>query len=152
MDYSGTQRLLYCAENEIPFMYAAGANCGTGAPITPEGGVVQGTAESLAGLILAMLKNEAARFVYGANTSSVDMKSMLVCYGAPEWYKTVAMYADMGKYYKLPSWGTAGCSDAFFVDAQAAMEAYEGIVFDLPWCTMWRILRMENCMTHACWY
>ncbi|MGD8523562.1 MAG: trimethylamine methyltransferase family protein [Desulfobacterales bacterium] len=131
MDNSGTQRLLYCAENEIPFMFAAGANSGTGAPITPEGGVVQGTAESLAGLILAMLKNEAARFVYGANTSSVDMKSMLVCYGAPEWYKTVAMYADMGKYYKLPSWGTAGCSDAFFVDAQAAMEAYEGIVFAL---------------------
>jgi trimethylamine--corrinoid protein Co-methyltransferase len=59
------------------------------------------------------------------------MKSMLVCYGAPEWYKTAAMYADMGKYYKLPSWGTAGCSDAFFVDAQAAMEAYEGIVFAL---------------------
>jgi trimethylamine--corrinoid protein Co-methyltransferase len=131
MDNSSTQRLLYCAENEIPFMYAAGANSGTGAPITPEGGVVQGTAESLAGLILAMLKNESARFVYGANTSSVDMKSMLVCYGAPEWYKTVAMYADMGKYYNLPSWGTAGCSDAFFVDAQAAMEAYEGIVFAL---------------------
>ena len=131
MDNSGTQRLLYCAENEIPFMYAAGANSGTGAPITPEGGVVQGTAESLAGLILAMLKNEAAKFVYGANTSSVDMKSMLVCYGAPEWFKTVAMYADMGKYYNLPSWGTAGCSDAFFVDAQAAMEAYEGILFAL---------------------
>jgi trimethylamine--corrinoid protein Co-methyltransferase len=131
MDNSCTQRLLYCAENEIPCMHAAGANCGTGAPITPEGGVVQGSAESLAGLVLAMLKHEAARFVYGANTSSVDMKSMLVCYGAPEWYKTVAMYADMGKYYNLPSWGTAGCSDAFFVDAQAAMEAYEGIVFAL---------------------
>jgi trimethylamine--corrinoid protein Co-methyltransferase len=41
------------------------------------------------------------------------------------------MYADMGKYYNLPSWGTAGCSDAFFVDAQAAMEAYEGVVFAL---------------------
>lgn len=53
---------------------------------------------------------------------------MIVCYGAPEWYKTVAMYADMGKYYNLPSWGTAGSSDSFFVDAQAAMEAHEGIL------------------------
>ena len=131
MDHSSTQRLLYCAENEIPFMYAAGANSGTGAPITPEGGVAQGGAESLAGLVIAMLKNESAKFVYGANTSSIDMKSMLICYGAPEWYKTVAMYADMGKLYNLPSWGTAGCSDAFFVDAQAAMEAYEGIVVAL---------------------
>ena len=131
MDRSSTERLLYCAEAGIPMMFAAGANSGSGAPITPQGGVVQGTAESLAGLVLALLKNEDTKFVYGANTSSVDMKSMLVCYGAPEWYKTVAMYADMGKYYNLPSWGTAGCSDAFFVDAQAAMEAYEGILFAL---------------------
>jgi trimethylamine--corrinoid protein Co-methyltransferase len=34
----------------------------------------------------------------------------------------------MGKYYKLPSWGTAGSSDSFFVDAQAALEAHEGIL------------------------
>jgi trimethylamine--corrinoid protein Co-methyltransferase len=112
-------------------MFAAGANSGSGAPITPEGGLVQGSAESLSGLVLALLKNEKARFVFGANTSSMDMRSMIVCYGAPEWFKTVAMYADMGKYYKLPSWGTAGSSDSLFIDAQAAMEAHEGILLAL---------------------
>jgi trimethylamine--corrinoid protein Co-methyltransferase len=61
----------------------------------------------------------------------MDMKSMLVSYGAPEWFKTVTMYADMGKYYNLPSWGTAGCTDSFYIDAQAAMEAYEGILLAL---------------------
>ena len=131
MDRSSTERLLYCAANSIPILFAAGANCGSGAPITPDGGVVQGGAESLAGLVLALLKNENARFVFGANTSSLDMRSMIVCYGAPEWFKTVAMYADMGKYYKLPSWGTAGSSDSFFIDAQAAMEAHEGILLAL---------------------
>ena len=131
MDKSCTDKLLYCAENGIPVLFAAGANCGSGAPITPEGGVVQGGAESLAGLVLVLLKNENAQFVYGANTSALDMRSMIVCYGAPEWFKTVAMYADMGKYYNLPTWGTAGCSDSFFIDAQAAMEAYEGILFAL---------------------
>ena len=131
MDESGTDRLLYCAKNEIPIIFAAGANCGSGAPITPEGGVIQGGAESLAGLVLALLKNENARFVYGSNTSSMDMKTTLVCYGAPEWFKTVAMYADMGNYYNLPSWGTAGSSDSFYIDAQAAMEAYEGVLLAL---------------------
>ena len=121
-------RLLYCAEHGIPILFAAGANCGGGAPITPEGGVVQGSAESLAGLALALLKNPEAKFVYGANTSVLDMGTTIVCYGAPEWFRTVAMYADMGKYYNLPSWGTAGCSDAFWIDAQSAMEAYEGIL------------------------
>lgn len=127
MDNTSTDRLLFCAEKGIPILYAAGANCGSGAPITPEGGVVQGGAESLAGLVLATLKNEHVSFVYGANTSAMDMRSTIVSYGDPIWFKTVAMYSDMGKYYGLPSWGTAGSSDSFKVDAQAAMEAYEGI-------------------------
>ena len=127
MDRLGTERLLYCAEHGIPILYAAGANCGSGAPVTPEGGVVQGGAESLAGLVLALLKNPEARFIYGANTSAMDMRSTIVSYGDPIWFKTVAMYADLGKFYGLPSWGTAGSSDAFHINAQSAMEAYEGI-------------------------
>lgn len=121
-------RLFYCADNELPVIFAAGANCGSGAPITVEGGVAQGAAESLAGLIILKLRNEKTKFVYGANTSSLDMRNSLVCYGAPEWFKTVSMYAGLGKYLKLPSWGTAGCSDAYTMNVQAAMEAYEGIL------------------------
>jgi trimethylamine--corrinoid protein Co-methyltransferase len=128
LERSIADRVLYCAEHDIPMLFAAGANCGGGAPITPEGGVVQGGAESLAGLVLAQLKNENAKFIYGANTSVMDMRTSIVCYGAPEWFRTVAMYADMGKFYNLPSWGTAGCSDSFFIDSQSAMEAYEGIL------------------------
>ncbi len=131
MDRSGIERMLYCVENDIPILYAAGANSGSGAPVTPEGGVIQGSAESLAGLVLALLKNKEAKFVYGANTSSMDMKKMIVSYGAPEWAKTVAMYAEMGQFYNLPSWGTAGCSDTFYLDAQAAWEAQESILMAL---------------------
>jgi trimethylamine--corrinoid protein Co-methyltransferase len=127
-DISCTQRLLYCAENNIPISFAAGANCGGGAPITPEGGVIQGNAESLAGLVIGTLKNEDLKFVYGANTSAMGMRETIVCYGAPEWAKTVAMYADMGKFYNLPSWGTAGCTDAWVINAQAGAESYEGIL------------------------
>lgn len=124
-------RILYCAEHNIPILFAAGANLGSGAPTTPELGVVQGNAEFLAGLVLAKLKNPDVSVVYGANTSLMDMKTSIVCYGAPEWTKTVAMYADMGKYYNLPSWGTAGCSDSFCMDVQAAWEAQESILFAL---------------------
>lgn len=42
LDRSSTERLLFCAEKGIPIMFASGANSGSGAPITPEGGVVQG--------------------------------------------------------------------------------------------------------------
>jgi trimethylamine--corrinoid protein Co-methyltransferase len=127
-DFSCVERLLYCAENGIPFLFAAGANIGVAAPITLSAAVAQGNAESLFGLTLATLKNEDVRFIHGSNSSSVDMHYGKVLYGAPEWFKTVAMYADMGRYYHLPTWGTGGCSDAWSIDAQAGFEAYEGIL------------------------
>ncbi len=135
MDKSGTERLLYCVEKGIPVLYAAGNNSGSGAPVSPEGGVIQGTAESLSGLVLAYLKDKDVKFVYGANTSSMDMKKMIVCYGAPEWAKTVTMYAEMGKYYDLPNWGTAGCSDTYRLDPQAAWEAQESIHMAVMSCS-----------------
>ncbi|TVR29193.1 MAG: hypothetical protein EA404_15415 [Spirochaetaceae bacterium] len=130
-DPTVTSRLLFCASHGIPVTFAAGANCGGGAPITPEGAVVQGNAESLAGLVISTLKNEKMKFIYGANSSAMDMNTLIVCYGAPEWFKTVAMYAEMGRFYDLPSWGTAGSTDARVVNAQAGMEAYEGIIMAL---------------------
>jgi len=131
MDAVSVGKLLFCAEKEVPILYAAGANCGATAPVTPEGGVVQGGAESLAGLVLATLKNERVSFIYGSNTSAMDMKSTIISYGDPIWFKTVAMYADMARHYDISSWGTAGSADSIAVDAQAAMEAYEGITFVL---------------------
>jgi len=127
-DQTSMARLLYCADHRLPFVFAPGANCGIGAPITPEGGVVQGNAESLAGLLIALLRSPDVRYVYGANTSSADMRSAMVCYGSPEWSRTVGMYADLGQLFDLPTWGTAGCTDAHEVDAQAAWEAYRGIL------------------------
>ena len=128
VERSIAERLLYCAEHGLPFLFAAGANCGSGAPVTPEGAVVQGMAESLAGLVLAFLKDPDVRFVFGANNAAVDMRSSQVAYGAPEWSRTVAMYADLGRFHGRPSWGTAGCSDARVLDGQAAWEASEGIL------------------------
>ena len=127
-DRSSIERLLFCAEHEIPFLYAAGANIGATAPISLAAAVAQGNAESLFGLVLASLKREKVRFILGSNSSSVDMSCGKVLYGAPEWFKTVAMYADMGRYYRLPTWGTGGCSDAHSIDAQAGFEASEGIL------------------------
>lgn len=131
MDEDGTNKLLYMAEKGYPSLYAAGANCGSTAPITIEGAVNQANAELLAGLVVATLKSERARLVSGANSSSMDMRTSGVCYGAPEWGRTVAMYAGMGQFYGLPSWGFAGGSDAVEPDFQAGMEAYESILLAL---------------------
>ncbi len=131
LDNDGMNKLLFLAENEYPCLFAAGANCGATAPVTIEGAVNQANAEFLAGMVVATLKNERARLVSGANSSSMDMRTSGVCYGAPEWARTVAMYAGLGQFYGLPSWGFAGGSDAVEPNFQAGMEAYEGILLAL---------------------
>jgi trimethylamine--corrinoid protein Co-methyltransferase len=131
LDGDVVDKLFFTAEREYPCMFAAGANCGATAPITIEGAVNQGNAEFLSGLVVATLKNERARVVSGANCSSMDMRTSGVCYGSPEWARTVAMFAGLGEYYGLPSWGFAGGSDAVEPDFQAGMEAYESILLAL---------------------
>jgi len=69
--------------------------------------------------------------VSGANSSSMDMRTFAVCYGAPEWARTVAMYAGLGQFYGLPNWAFAGSSDAVEPNFQAGMEAYESILLAL---------------------
>jgi trimethylamine--corrinoid protein Co-methyltransferase len=126
-DESSLNRLLYAADHQIPYTYAAGANCGITAPITLQGSVVQGTAESLGGLVIGTLKNPEARFVFGANSAGADMRTVRVSYGNPAWHITAAMYSSLGRYFNLPSWGTGGATDSVRVDAQAGAETEEGI-------------------------
>lgn len=131
LDQASTDKLLFLAEKGYPSLYAAGANSGATAPVTVEGAVNQGNAEFLAGMVVATLKNEHARLVSGANSSSMDMLTSAVCYGAPEWARTVTMYAGLGRFYGLASWGFAGGSDAVEPNFQAGMEAYESILLAL---------------------
>ncbi len=121
-------RLWFCGEKGIPTMGVTSSNLGGGGPITIEGGLAQGTAESLAALVILQMRHPGAGFVFGANTWATDMRSSIVCYGSPECATSTAAYADLGRFYDLPSWGGAGCTDAHTVDAQAGEEAFQSIL------------------------
>ncbi len=51
------------------------------------------------------------------------MKSSQICYASPEFQLTKAAIAELGRWYGMPTWGYAGCSDAKVMDEQAALEA-----------------------------
>jgi trimethylamine--corrinoid protein Co-methyltransferase len=53
----------------------------------------------------------------------MDMRTMVFSYGAPEMSLMSTAMAQMAQFYKLPCFGTAGCSDAKLPDAQAAAES-----------------------------
>jgi len=117
------EKLMYCAEKGIPLVYYPAPMAGGTAPATFAGVIVQGSAESLSGLVLAQLVRPGAPFIYGAFTTIMDMSTTIFSYGAPEMSLMAAAMAQLAQFYGLPFFGTAGCTDAKFPDPQAAAEA-----------------------------
>jgi trimethylamine--corrinoid protein Co-methyltransferase len=116
------EKILFCAEKGIPLINFPAPQAGGTAPMTFAGTIVQGSAESLSGLVLVQLVQPGAPFIYGAFTTVMDMQTTIFSYGAPEMSLMVAAMAQMAQHYKLPFFGTAGCTDAKFPDPQAAAE------------------------------
>jgi len=116
-------KMIFTVEHGIPLInFPAPQACGS-APATFAGTIVQGSAESLSGLVLAQIVRPGAPFIYGAFTTIMDMQTSVFSYGAPEMSLMVGAMAQMAQYYELPFFGTAGCTDAKFCDPQAAAEA-----------------------------
>lgn len=120
---TATAKLLYMAEQRLPIVHSPAPMMGGTAPISLAGGLALGNAEVLSSLAIHQLKAPGAPFVYGMGLHHLDMQTTISVYGAPEFQLARAMVADMGRYYGLPTWGYAGCSDSPVVDAQAAADA-----------------------------
>jgi trimethylamine--corrinoid protein Co-methyltransferase len=120
---TAVDKLLMIAEREVPVVHSTSPMMGATAPITMAGGLALALAEVLSGLVVHQLKKPGAPFVIGAGLRHMDMGSMQICYGSPEFQLTRAAITEMGRWYGLPTWGFAGCSDAKVVDEQAALEA-----------------------------
>jgi trimethylamine--corrinoid protein Co-methyltransferase len=114
-------RLLYAAERNLPTIYAPSKSRGTVAPMTVAGALAVGNAGQLAGLVLSQLKREGSPFLRSKpGGDGMDMRTMVSLYAAPDggpfgW--------DLAHHYGIPTFGTAGCSDAKVFDCQAAAEA-----------------------------
>ncbi len=119
----GVAKLLFCVEHGIPVIYTSMALAGGSAPVTAAGNLVACMAESLSGLVMAQLKKRGAPFIFGGMPIPIDMKSMLVSYGAPELSLWAAALTEMAHYFRLPVFSTAGCTDAVTFDQQAAAES-----------------------------
>jgi trimethylamine--corrinoid protein Co-methyltransferase len=86
------------------------------------GTLIVDLAECLSGLVAAQLKREGAPYITGGVISNMDMATTQYCYGSPEFNILHAALTELIHYNNLPSFGTAGCTDAKVVDQQAAAE------------------------------
>lgn len=117
-----TQKVVYMARKGLPVICGTGKVGGATCPVTLAGALAQGTAESLAAIVIAQHVREGAPVIFGGERLHMDMKTTMASYGAPEFMMSVAANAELANYYRLPSWSYAGCSDAKLFDQQAAAE------------------------------
>jgi len=120
---TATEKLLYMAEQRLPIVHSPAPMMGGTAPVTLAGGMALGNAEVLSSLVIHQLKQEGAPFVYGTGLHHLDMRTTISVYGAPEFQLARAMVAEMGRHYRLPTWGYSSCTDSHVMDAQAAADA-----------------------------
>ena len=117
------QKLLFAADNDIPFVYTPCPLAGATSPTTLAGTAVQALTESLFGIVLSQIRKPGASLIIGGLMSNMDMLTTVYCYGSPEMALLSAAYTDITKWLGVPEYETAGCSDVKVFDEQAAMEA-----------------------------
>jgi trimethylamine--corrinoid protein Co-methyltransferase len=113
---------LLCAEKGIPNVIYSMPMAGATTPATYPAVLTVVVAEVLSQLVVLQLKNPGAPIIFGSMPNIMEMKTTIYPYGAPELSFLVAALTELCHYYGLPMFGTAGCTDAETVDAQAAAE------------------------------
>ncbi len=119
----GTEKVLICADYEIPLVYMPYCLMGGTSPVTIAGALAQCNAEVLSGLVIQQVRHPGAPFIYGTMPAPIDMRTTTGLYGAPELHLAIAASRQIATRYGLPFFGTAGTSDAKHLDYQGVMEA-----------------------------
>jgi trimethylamine--corrinoid protein Co-methyltransferase len=125
---TAVDKLLMMAEYELPVVHSPAPLMGGTGPITMASGLAMSLAEIFSSLVLHQLKQPGAPFIFGAGLHHLDMKASQICYASAEFQLTKAAIAELGRWYGLPTWGYAGCSDAKVMDEQAALEALMSVM------------------------
>ena len=80
------------------------------------------------GILIAQLKRKGTPVISGGGILTLDMRSAISSYGAPEFMLTMAAVSELAEYYDLPAWGYAGCTDAKVFDEQAAADTAQWVM------------------------
>jgi len=116
------EKSLLCAEKGLPNVIYSMPMAGAATPATFASCLAITNAEVLSQLVVVQLKNPGTPVIFGSIPSIMDMKTTIFSYGAPEMSLMVGALTELCHYYKLPMFGTAGCTDALGMGAQAAAE------------------------------
>ena len=123
LDRVMTETLFTNLKYRQPCYLAPAAMAGSTSPITIAGTIVQTNAEVLGALTLAEMYAPGAPVLYGSQSASADMRSLLFAPGSPEAALCYRYAGIMGEFYKIPVRAGGLISDAKKCDVQAGYEA-----------------------------
>lgn len=117
------EKMFFCCEHGIPIVFANALQPGMSAPVTLAGAMAVSLAEQYFGIVLSQLINRGIPYLGQHMFYTVDMNTMIPCYGTPEHCLGDIIGADIFRYIGVPLHSTASASDAKIVDEQWAMES-----------------------------
>jgi len=127
--FEAVDKLIFAARHRVPLIFTPCPISGGTAPVTSAGAIIEGTAESWMGLTLAQAIQPGLPFFMGGVFSVMDMRTMILAYGAPELSLNMAGVTELAHYVGLPLWQTGGCTDSKTLDEQAAIEGSLSVFF-----------------------
>ncbi len=122
MDFDSTELLMFLTEEGLPGYSSIVPNAGLTSPLTLMGAVVQGNAEFLAWASLKQMSRAESPLIYSALPTVADMRTGAYAPGGIETGILSMAFAQMARYYRVPSAGYVGLTNAKTVDAQAGFE------------------------------
>lgn len=117
------QALIDCARAGIPAEFVSMPLTGSTAPVTLTGSLVQHTAETLSGIVIGQLAAPGAPLIYGGSPVAMDLRTGTTPMGAIETMMIECGYAEIGKYFNMPTHAYMTITDAKVLDAQSGLEA-----------------------------
>ncbi|HDY65914.1 MAG TPA: trimethylamine methyltransferase [Phycisphaerae bacterium] len=121
-DEVAVEMLIEIASSGVPLICPSEPMGGSTAPVTLAGILNLANTESLMGVILSQAVNRGTPVLFGGAATISDMRTMNYLAGTIEMGLIQAGSAQMGQYYKIPSFGTGGLSDSKIPDVQAGYE------------------------------
>lgn len=115
--------LMAYAQSGQAMVIASLVMAGSTGPATMAGALALQNAEVLAGIALAQSINPGTPVVYGSTSAITDMQTGSLSIGNPEGAFFTSASAQLARFYRVPSRGGGGLSDAKIVDAQAGYES-----------------------------
>lgn len=116
--------LMTLAENGQAAIICPAAMLGATGSLSMAGTLASGTAETLAGIVLAQMIRPGAPVVFGVQSTAADMRGGITfACAAPEGTLMQGFGANMARFYGVPSRGGGCQTDAPVINCQAGYES-----------------------------